>query len=232
MSLTYKNLQDLCARRTKTDTDSVARAGFQTDLNIAQQIIASLMTWKELEKSATLSLTAGTETYSLATDVNLIEQMRITSPTDREIVLVRADKETLRIAHPVTSNDGTTTPYYWYFTEPSVGSDSSVTKRVSFYPIPEQAYTVTYTYKADATDMDADAEYPFFDGNFHHILAEYACWKYAEREPDPTLNPNYFKNEWEEGKRLLIENYRGWSKYQMPIKTVRQFNTNSNFRYR
>lgn len=219
MALTQLQLVNLAARRLKVDSDNTARTGILDDLNIGQQVLASLMGWKELMKSATLSLTDGTETYSLASDVQYVEQMRITSPTDLEAVLTEVDKEIFRVSNPVTSNDSETTPKYWYFTEPSIGSDNVATKQVSFYPIPEQSYTVTYSYKADCPALDGDNDYPFFDGNFHHILADYACWKYCEREPDPTLNPAYFKNEWEEGKRLLLENYRGWSKYQMPIKT-------------
>lgn len=229
MALTQSQLVDLAARRLKVDTDNVAKTGILADLNIAQQILASLLSWKELMKTGTLSLADGTETYSLASDVQFVEQMRITSPTDLESVLTEVDKEIFRQSNPVTSNDGETTPKYWYFTEPSIGSTNLATKQVSFFPIPEQSYTVTYSYKADCPELDSNTDVPFFDGNFHHILADYACWKYAEREPDPTLNPTYWKNEWEEGKRLLMENYRGWSKYQMPIKTSADISNNRRF---
>ena len=213
---TYTELQNICLRRTKTEGEADALAGFQEDLNIGQSIIASLRLWSELYTSSTLSLTNGVETYSLASDVDVVEQLRITSPTDQEKELKYISKEEFRRINPVTSNDSTAVPTYWYWSEPSIGTDYTPTKQVSFYPIPDGGYTVEYSYKKTVPQMSNVTDYPFFDGKYHHILTYYAIWKYAEREADQSLNPTYWKNEWETALGNLIET-DSQQKHQPPI---------------
>lgn len=221
---TRLELKNICIRKTK-DNSPEAKNGFDDDLATGEQIIASILKSKgfQLYKTETLSLTSGTETYDLASDVDEIEQLLITSPTADEKELVRVDKEEFRKTNPVTSNDSTSTPSYWYFSEPTIGSDNTETKRVSFYPIPDGAYTVTYSYKSTITGMDADGDYPFFAGRYHHILADYAIWQYAEREADPTMNPNYWENKWEKGLALLTETFYDQTKHLEPINGPDQY---------
>ena len=223
MAKTYSQLKNICIRKTK-DNSPDAVSGFEEDLNIAQQIIASLRDWPELYQTpGTLSLVDGTEKYSLASDVDEIEQMRITSPTDYEKELPEESKEAHRAVHPVTSNDSKAVPSYWYFDEPSISSTNVETKQVGFYPIPEQAYTVTYSYKRTIPEMSANGSYPFFNSKYHDILADYAIWQYYEREPDEAGNPLYWQNKWEQGKQRMLETYYSQSKHLKPIPGPDQY---------
>ena len=221
---TRSQLKAICVRKTK-DNSATAQSGFDEDLVIGEQIISAILKSKgfQLIKTSTISLTDGTETYDLDSDVDEVEQVLITSPTDDEKVLERIDKEDLRSFNPVTTNDSESTPSYWYFSEPTIGTDNTETKRISFYPIPDSSYTVTYSYKSTVTGMDADDDYPFFDGKYHHILADFAIWQYSEREADPTMNPNYWENKWEKGQALVIETYYDQGKYLEPIKGPDQY---------
>ena len=221
---TRLELKNICVRKTK-DNSAEAQSGFNEDLVIGEQIIVSILKSKgfQLIKTSTLALTSGTETYSLASDVDEVEQIRITSPTDDEKVIDKISKEDLRAMNPVTSNDSTSTPSYWYFSEPIIGSDNTETKRISFYPIPDGDYTITYSYKMILTGMNADGDYPFFAERYHHVLADYAIWQYSEREADPTMNPNYWENKWEKGLALITETFYEQSKYLEPIKGPDQY---------
>lgn len=216
MKKTYAELQAICVRKTKTANDATALLGFQEDINIALGIVASIINPEPLYKSDTLSLTSGIETYDLASDVATIEQVKITSPTTSEKVLVQISKE--RAREFKTANDSHATPNWWYFDEPTFNTDGTRTLRISFYPISEQAYTVTYSYSILPTVLANSGDYPFFDQRFHHILADYAIWQYAESEPDPTLNPAYWKSKWDEDIELVKEATLTKSKHLMPIR--------------
>lgn len=208
----FSTLYTTCQTRTKTESDTSARDTFKSDLNIALGVVASQRNWPQLVKTANLSLATSTtapdgSSYGLNTDVDTVEQMRVTSPNQYEKVLYFLTRKELRKLDPVITNSGTGTPQYWYFAEPTQDTNGGEIKQVNFWPLPDQSYTVTYTYKKDAPTLVSDDDLPFFDKKFHHILIDYAIWKYAERDPDPTLNPLYYKNEWETGLANLDRFY-------------------------
>lgn len=218
---TYEQLWKMCQRVTKTEGDPDALAGFKEDINMAIQEIAALRNWQELEKKDTLSLTSGTDTYASNTttdandDYDIIKQITITSPTGNESVVEYIDKEKLRAIDPVASNSGTGTPIYWYYGEPTIISGNE-TRNLVFWPVPDQAYTVRISYKRVPSDMTNPTDRPFFDKKFHHILVDYAVYRYCLREPDSTLNPQVFEAAWENGKRRLLSSVHS----QAPLKPI------------
>ncbi len=218
MAKTYSQLQNICIRKTK-DNSPDAVSGFQEDLNIGQEIVASLLGTRarELYTTGTLSLVAGTETYSLNSDVDTIEQVLITSPTNDEKELLLSSKEYERSINPVKSNDSQAMPNRYYLDEPSIAADGTETKVMAFDTIPDQAYTVTYSYKKKVSPMSATVLYPFFNSKYHYILADYAIWQYTERETDESMNPSYWEIKWEKGLALLLETYGSDTKNQEPI---------------
>lgn len=206
---TYEELWKICQRRTKTEGDADALAGFKEDINIAMQEIASLRDWYELEKKDTLLITAGTDTYAMTStvggndDYDIVRQILIISPTSDESVVQYIDKEKLRGMDQVASNSGTGQPLYWYYNEPTIASGNE-TRNITFWPVPDGSYTAQISYKRVPSDMSSGTNRPFFDKKFHHILADYAIWQYCLREPDSTLNPQTFEAIWENGKRRLL----------------------------
>ena len=219
MAKTRSELKTMCVRYGHIPDDSIFRGGIDEDLAIACNIVAGKKDWPQLYKTNTISLTAsdGDIDYSLATDVDEIEQMRITSPSSYARVIPPISKERLREVIPDKTIPGTAVPSMWYFSEPTISSVNVETKNVSFNYRPDQAYTITYSYKKFAPALDADGKYPFFDETYHHILAYYALWKYAERSADAAVNPIYWRNEWLSALAEMQADEQSQLKYPLEI---------------
>lgn len=196
MAINFKTLQDTVNRRGKI-ADATAKVGVASDLNIAQQIVASLRFWPELAKVASLTITKGIDTYPLEVDVDDIEQIILTTPSGYSKEIPFINKTELRRFAPVASLNGEASPIVAYFSEPTVNTDGSEVKNITFWTIPDQTYVVNYSYKKVVVDMADQSDYPFFNNKFHHILIDYALWKEAETNPDESKNPNYWKEEWQ-----------------------------------
>lgn len=217
MSKTRAEIKAIAIRNGNIPTSYI---GIDEDTNIGCQLIASLRDWSELNRVGTpLSLTAadGDITYSLDANVDKITQVWISSPASYARVLEEIDHRSFRRLIPDKTIPGPSTPNRWYYSESSIGTDNVETKQISFNSRPDRAYAVTYSYKSDAPEMDDDTDYPFFDGNYHHILANYDVWKYAERSADPALNPIYWRGEWENGVKELLANYASKSTLLLPV---------------
>jgi hypothetical protein len=146
MAKTRLELVNICKRKTK-DTSSTSSSGFQEDLTTAEGIISTILQANQPGKVLdTLSLTAGVESYSLASNVASVEQILITSPVNDEKEIIEVDKETFRRTNPATSNDSQSCPSYWYHIEPTISSTGVLTKKVSFYPIPDKSYMLKIAY--------------------------------------------------------------------------------------
>ncbi|MCR4307402.1 MAG: hypothetical protein NUV80_02495 [Candidatus Berkelbacteria bacterium] len=194
--MNYQTLQETANRRGKI-SDATSKAGVASDLNIGQQIVSSLRFWPELMDTDTISVTsADGSVYSLADDVDDIEQILITSPVGNEAELPHRSKVESRRFDPVRSNSGTGTPIWWDWSEPSV-TQGVETKKIQIYPNPDQAYTLTYSYRKRVSDMSDNTSQPFFNPKFHHILIDYALWKEAETNPEASKNPNYWEEKWQ-----------------------------------
>lgn len=205
--MTLTQLLTECVRRTKTSGDDIATTDFQVNLNEGIKIIASKRDWPELFREATLSLTAadGDISYALSSDVKKVYQMRIISP-DSYIKGLDFWKNFYYWEYePTKANKGTSTPGAWYFTAPTTNTNGSSTFNVSFDEKPQQSYTVKYSYKVKTPTISSLSSVPFFDEDYHSILIDYALWKYAEREADPSLNPTYFFESWQNGLEQLLE---------------------------
>lgn len=206
MALTLTDLVSICTTTTKTSGDTTAATAFARDINLGIRKVAGKRRWNELVTSQTIALAAadGDKTYPLDQTVDKVEEMRITTPATYARVLTFMRKVDYYKITQSKSLIGTTTPIRWYFMEPAVQANGKLLKQISFDRMPEQAYTVKYTYYRFPVDITA-AQYPFFNENFHEILADYALWRYAEREADESLNPNYYRQRWADGLEELLD---------------------------
>ena len=202
--MTRDQLLGICIRKTKDD-DPEAQDGFKDDLVTAEGIVAALIYGNERIRTKTLSLQQGVETYDLDSTVGIIEQMRLTIPANKEKIIDQIRKKEFRRFNPNTSNESETIPNWWRWHEPTQNSDNSEQKRVSFYPIPDTDYTIEYSFNSIPIGLTTAAQVPYFDSKYHHILADYAIWQYAESEADETMNPNYWENKWDKGLSLIVE---------------------------
>lgn len=216
----FGSIQSTVIARAKIDpTDSTSVNLIMSDANDAISIVAAQRDWPQLYKSSTIALTAsdGAISYNLAADVDRIEIMGISSPTNYAITLTEVPRRNMLNVIMQKTIGGTAQPTTWYFDTPTLSTDGLETKRVSFNVMPDKAYTITYWYRAYPPTITSSTNYPFFNQNFHHIIENYCLWKYAERNPDPTLDPAWFRGEWENGVRELLANYLSDSMQQLPI---------------
>lgn len=216
----FSSIQSTVISRCKIDPSNTTDIGLiLSDANDACGIIASLKNWDELFKSAnlTLLLADGDTVYSLASDVDKIETVTISTPTNYAVALQFALRKNILNIILQKTIGGTSQPNYWYFAPPTVSSDNVATKNISFNSMPDQSYTVTYNYYSTPPQITTGTNYPFFPSNYHYIVELYCEWKYCERNPDPTLNPDYFRGEWENGVKELTGNYASKLTENVPI---------------
>lgn len=223
--MTRSQIRNMAISRGKFTNSTNLTDDFNSDIQEGIDAIAGMADFNELmaTDTLTLALADGDTTYSLNTNCDKVEQMRITSPTSYAMVIPEIDKKFIRTLKPVKSILGTASPSNWYYSEPTISNAGVETKKVSFDVMPDQAYTVTYSYKGYPPTLDSDADYPFFNPRYHRILVNYVVWKYSERNPDATRNPVYYKNEWEQGLAELLANGVEQSTMELPVPSVRQW---------
>ena len=206
----FGTIQTDVINRMKIDSsDTTSINLILSDANDAIGIIAAQRNWDELYASGTVSLTAadGDTLYSLASNVDKIETMGISFPVNYGKSLTYVMRKNLLNLTLQKTINGKTTPQAWYFGIPSISSDNVETKRISFDVMPEQNYTILYTYRSYPPQLATNSNFPFFDPNYHYIIDYYCEWKYCERNPDPSLDPAYFRGEWENGVSELLGRY-------------------------
>jgi len=218
-----QTIQSSVIARAKIDPSDTTSIGLiLSDANDAIGIVAAQMSFEELWRSASISLALadGDKLYSLAADVDKIETVGISAPTNFAKQLINVPRKNILNITLQKTIGGTSTPTYWYLAMPTIDSVTNTeTKNISFDLMPDQAYTILYTYKAYAPLLAAPTSFPFFDPNYHYIIEYYCLWRYAERNPDPTLSPDYFRGEWENGVKELVSNYKMKTIDAVPIGT-------------
>lgn len=220
MALNRDYLKNFVIRKAKIlNNDAASLSDVIDDMNFSLNIIAPKKDWPQLVKSNTLTTTAndGDISYPLQSDVDRVEQMLITSPQSYSREIKFMERELQRRQIPNKLIPGRTTPSRWYFNEPTLDTNNVATKNVSFNFRPDQAYTITYSYYSFAPTMDSTIAYPFFDPMYHLYPAYFAIWKYAERIKQPSLDPIYWRGEWENGLKTIEEDEQGDTKHLLPI---------------
>lgn len=220
MSKNLGQISSYVMRKARIDSsDTISVAAITEDANDAIGIIASLKNWDELYKTLTLSLlkSDGDKNYPLDASVDKVELVRITLPVTyaKEITYIPR-REILSILG-AKSNNGTATPNQWYYSEPTLSSSNVETKNMSFDQMPDQAYTVAYTFRRYAPQLVNTTDYPFFDVNFHYLIGYYCIWQYAERNPDETMNPDSWERKWNKGLNTFMSAYNSKVTVNSPI---------------
>lgn len=193
----YSDLYKLCQRQSG-NTTSDALIGFQLYLNLAQrEIAAALDNWQELQAEATLNATQGVEQYVYTTALSDMRKVWISSPVGYSRVLPEMNYQKFRDLYASTANDGQGTPKLFYFSPGTPGS-------INIFPVPDQAYTITYDYIKIPSDMTADTDTPFFPARWHHVLVDYALALHYE---SPIQRDHNVANKY-------------WTKWQNDLETL------------
>lgn len=172
---TFKALQDE-ALDVIDESTSAQRSRVNTYLNRAQNIIAYDRQWKfRYITGATLSLTNGTQIYSLATTAEKPDSVR---DVTNDIYLTEVSyKDVLRGKPDPDQNTGT--PAHWY-----VYDYSSGVLRIGFDPVPNGAISIEYDYWRTVADMSADGDTSLIPDYWEWLMVEYAIAMMLLREED------------------------------------------------
>jgi hypothetical protein len=196
--MTYKDLYELTQDQV-SDTTAASLLRIKKYLNLAQkQVAGARENWRGLQSSSTFTTVAGTEEYTLGTDVYKIRNVRITD-TDKESVLQEVNFQEQVEQYPETTDDSQSTPFRWYISDEVAG----LPQKIKLFPIPDAALEVTYDYYTNVTDMSDINDVPFFPARWHHVLVDFACARYFERDQEFT-SASYYETKYRNGLQELL----------------------------
>lgn len=171
--------------------DSSLDAAIKVWINAGQQNIASRYTWQFLFQEDSFNTVADDDTYGLGTDVMNIYMMRNT--TSNKVMRFRTNRD---FFHEVPAPVATGYPYiYRIIGATQDGYNLPATNQVVLYPIPDDVYTIKYSYYMRLSDLAGDEAVSLIPVQFHELMVFYACNLYFEREGDPRAVTNYDKYE-------------------------------------
>lgn len=157
---------------TLVETDDVSDAELLKYINLGYQEIASLYRWPWLETSASINVTASTQSYSLPAD-HLRSISIVDASEKRKLERISADLAFEEWGGDFDSADPAN--YYFVFG----GS-------IYFVPTPATTESAAYThyYIKQPTLLSAGTDTPEWTDEFHLVLADYASARVWEREED------------------------------------------------
>ena len=153
-----------------------------SDLTIAAGI--------EATSSQSIATVNGTESYPLASDVGLVEQVELVN---------NADPTTFTILSPISLSDrvdGKGSPVGWYV----IGSN------LYLAPLPDAAYTLRVWYSRVGVTLVADSDTPIIPSQYHILLKLYAISQAKRKGDDPAYQT--YLQDYVAGRGGMIEYLR------------------------
>jgi len=151
-------------------SDTQHRATTQLAIIACQDEIIDLASRKMIgneRSSGTISLVASTRAYTLAADFISFEGTpHFKDSTGQFLFEYPGGLNQLRILDPNWDTQ-TGTAIYWYW-------DSTTSKRVGFYPVPDESDTLTYPYEASILIDDAGDNLPFHSSEENYMFCQMA----------------------------------------------------------
>ena len=219
MATTFLTLVNDTLRRLNevelTATDFSTASGFRAQVKDAVNASLQEISQKEFEfpfnfTSASLTLTAGTAEYSLASDFKIADwdSFRIAKDDD-----INADAKLLRLINYDTflgrfyERDGNATssdytvPVYVYRT---------LSNKAGFTPIPDKAYTVNYNYFAFSTDLSASTDTMSVPDQFKHVVIDgalYHTYMFRDNAQQAAITKQKFEEGVERMRTLLVNRF-------------------------
>lgn len=150
-----------------------------------REIQASQTEWKFMQKTGTLALVGGTQSYSLATIVaanatyGRLVKGTIKYPDGARARLVDYDQ--------------------WEYDNTDIGTETGrpvkltedADRALLFYPIPDAAYTLRFRFNRAAQVLAADADIPICPEDFHMAIVYRAVLCYANNDEASELFKTY-----------------------------------------
>lgn len=219
MATTFITLVNDTLRRLNevelTSTDFPTATGFRAQVKDSVNASLQEISQKEFEfpfnyTSASLTLSAGTAEYSLATDFKVADWDSFRIAKDDSI---SADARLLRLINYDTfiarfyERDGNATssdyanPVYIYRT---------LSNKAGFSPIPDKAYTVNYNYFAFANDLVNDTDTMSVPDQFKHVVIDgalYHTYMFRDNAQQAAITKQKFEEGVERMRTLLINRF-------------------------
>lgn len=170
-------------------TINLAAIAIQDELN---ELTSDMLLAYEHDGTGSITTSAGTRSYSLASDFirffgtpSLYE-----STSNNRYYEYPGGEAQLQLLYP-DYKTAQATPQYWYF-------DLTTTKKIAFWPVPQDAKTYTYDYEKDVSVTSASDTLPFHNEQEAQAFARLAArrFKFLYEGMDPALvamDPEHMK---------------------------------------
>lgn len=194
------------ADETSGSGSALAKTIIKTGINEAYSDIASIMNWKELENSTTVSLVPNVNEYTPITNSSTIPRIRridsIINQTDNKY-LSNVEREQFEKSYPfVDPNVNTGTPTLWY----ESGYNSNRDIKFKVYLVPDGAKTVQVIYYEEPLELILDGDIPRIPDQWHYGLSYLGLAKYYEYQHD--FLSIYYRDQFEAYKaKILMAEY-------------------------
>lgn len=162
-------IRDYVRQQTLIEEDDWGDDKINAVINQGLRRLSTRFDWPWLAATTTLSVTSGTASYSLPTD---LRKTKALIRTDKRQRLVEVSPWEIVGKWGGDLPTGTPTSYY-------VHGRTMYLDRV-----PNESITYTWLYYTLPTTLDNDTDTPEFHEEFHLLLADYAISKAWEREED------------------------------------------------
>jgi len=219
MATTFLTLVNDTLRRLNevelTSTDFATASGFRALVKDAVNSSLQEISQKEFEfpfnhTTGSLTLTAGTTQYSLASDLKVADwdSFRINYDSDnnysaRVLKLLNYDSYINRyFERDAEAGTGDRDqPIYIYRT---------LDTKVGFTPVPDAAYSVSYDYFAYATDLSAHSDTMTVPDAFKHVVLDgvlYHCFIFRDNSQQAAIAKQKYDEGIERMRTLLINRF-------------------------
>lgn len=162
-------IRDYVRQQTLIEQDDWADAKLDSVINQGLRMLSVKFDWPWLAASTTLSVVAGTSSYTMPTDLR--KTLAITRQDKPQRLVEVSPYEVLGVVGGDLPS-GTPAAYFVH------GRDLYLDK------VPTESATYDWLYYTSPTLLDDDTDEPEFVEEFHLVLADYAVAKAWEREED------------------------------------------------
>ena len=137
-------------------TIQIAQIAIQDELN---ELTSDSLIPYEKKTTGSILTVSGTRSYNLASDFIRFfgKAMLYEATSNNELFEYPGGEDSLRRAVP-NYKTNPSVPFTWYF---GATTETTSTKQISFYPVPQTALTYTYDYEGDVSVTNATDTLPF-----------------------------------------------------------------------
>lgn len=161
-------------------SDATTRNRVKNWINMGYYDFVLREQWPFRETTGTITTSAGTQEYSLASNFSDIDENNITSvaiqgASARKLNYIPYNQ--LRVTQPDYDQEGQGLPEKYYIKGDNIG----------FWPQPGDTYSVSVDYHKLLTELSADSDEPIIPVGYREALVQYGLAKEHDYNTDPDL---------------------------------------------